>query len=111
MMVYDWDSLVVEDELNLLGIAAATFTTTWDIETKITPSREEAYEFVRDYEYHRGKLFTKKELQKISAAATFCMAYTARCEHAIDPQGERFEGSFRQALESIKGHNLYLLLN
>ncbi|OCA88063.1 hypothetical protein A8F94_09590 [Bacillus sp. FJAT-27225] len=102
VMVYDWDSLAVDDELNLLGIAAATFPTTWDIDTKITPSREEVYLFVKEYERHRGRTFTKKELMKIAAAATYTMAYTARCEHALNPKGENFEGSFRQALIEMK---------
>ncbi|MFC5464811.1 phosphotransferase [Lederbergia graminis] len=110
VMVYDWDSLTLEDELNLLGIAAATFPTSWDIETKITPSPEEAYLFVREYEYFRGKSFSKKELEKIAAATTYCIAYTARCEHAIDSFGNRLEGSFRQALEKINGNkSLYFL--
>lgn len=42
-----------------------------------------------DYESHSGKLFTKKELEKISAATTFCIAYIARCEYVLDPQYER----------------------
>lgn len=112
VMTYDWDSLTLEDELHLLGIASATFTATWDIETKITPSRHEAYMFVKDYEYFRDRPFTRRELEKISADATYCMAYTARCEYSIDPECEKYEGSFRQALEQIRGENtFYLLLN
>lgn len=105
VMVYDWDSLKLDDELHFLGIAAAAFTTTWDIPVKITPSQEESYDFVKEYEHGRGKKFSRREMSKISAAATFCLAYTARCEHAIDPAGEKYEGSFRQALDSMIGDN------
>ncbi|QHT62402.1 hypothetical protein GXP70_22065 [Paenibacillus lycopersici] len=102
-MVYDWDSLKLEDELNVLGIAAATYTTTWDIPVKITPSQEEAHAFALEYEQARGTRFSRDEWTKIAAAATYCMAYVARCEHALDAEGERYEGSFRQALASMTG--------
>ncbi|WP_143088982.1 hypothetical protein [Paenibacillus sp. UNC496MF] len=104
-MVYDWDSLKIEDELNILGIAAATFTTTWDVPVKITPSQEEAYAFVMEYEQSRGKRFSMNELTKISAAATYCLSYVARCEHALDSECNNYEGSFRQALASMTGDN------
>lgn len=103
VMIYDWDSLKLEDELNILGIAAATFTTTWDIPVKITPSQEESYYFVKEYEQFRCKRFSSEEMTKISAAATYCLAYVARCEHALDPKSEKYEGSFRQALASMLG--------
>ncbi|MBK1813282.1 hypothetical protein JHL18_21910 [Clostridium sp. YIM B02505] len=105
VMIYDWDSLSLQDEYHLLGIAASTFTTTWDIPVKITPSQNEAYEFVREYENVRGKKFTKEELMKISACSTYIMAYTARCELAVDPNNNNFEGSFRQALSKMVGDN------
>ncbi|AZN42722.1 hypothetical protein [Paenibacillus albus] len=106
-MVYDWDSLKLEDELNVLGIAAATFTTTWDIPVKITPSQEESYAFVKEYEQFRGSAFTGEEWTKVSAATTYCLAYVARCEHALDQEGNNYEGSFRHALASMVGE-LYL---
>ncbi|GKU25057.1 hypothetical protein [Clostridium folliculivorans] len=105
IMIYDWDSLCLQDEYHLLGIAASTFTTTWDIPVKITPSQHEAYEFVREYESVRGKKFTKEELMKISACSTYIMSYTARCELAVDPDNNNFEGSFRQALSKMTGDN------
>ena len=73
VMVYDWDSLILADEFDLLGNAARAFTTTWDIPVKITPSQEEAYAFVQEYEIRRKKRFTKNEWVKISAYATYHM--------------------------------------
>ncbi|REE94619.1 aminoglycoside phosphotransferase (APT) family kinase protein [Paenibacillus taihuensis] len=107
VMVYDWDSLKLEDELNVLGIAAATFTTTWDIPVRITPSQEESLAFVNEYEQARGTKISSDERAKISAAATYCMAYVARCEHALDSHGNNYDGSFRQALAAMRG-DLYL---
>jgi hypothetical protein len=109
VMIYDWDSLKLEDELNVLGIAAATFTTTWDIPVKITPSQEESYYFVKEYEHFRRKRFSSEEMTKISAAATYCLAYVARCEHALDQKNKNYEGSFRQALASMVGDNYFNL--
>jgi hypothetical protein len=109
VMIYDWDSLKLEDELNVLGIAAATFTTTWDIPVKITPNQKESYYFVKEYEHLRCKKFTNEEMTKISAAATYCIAYVARCEHALDPKSKNYEGSFRQALASMVGDNYFNL--
>jgi len=110
VMIYDWDSLCIQDEYHLLGIAASTFTTTWDIPVKINPSQAEANEFVKEYEYVRQRRFTKEELRKISASATYIMAYTARCELSMDPLNKTFNGSFRQALSNMVGDN-YLGIN
>ncbi|MCQ6561551.1 hypothetical protein [Paenibacillus mendelii] len=104
VMIYDWDSLKLEDELHLLGLAAATFPTNWDIPVVITPSQEESAWFVREYEAARGIPFKAQELAAISAAATYVMSYTARCELAINPNNERYEGSFREALQTMKGN-------
>jgi len=104
-MVYDWDSLCLQDEYHLLGIAAATFTTTWDIPVKITPSQEEAFEFVAEYERAMGKKFSRNELLKISACTTSVMCYTARCELSVDPENVYYEGSYRQTLYEMNGEN------
>ena len=102
VMIYDWDSLMLHDEFDLLGNAARAFTTTWDIPVKIVPSREEVNAFVTEYEYVRGKRFTKQEWVRISACATYHMCYTARCELSIDYP---YAGSFRQALAEMKEDN------
>lgn len=104
-VVYDWDSLTLVDELVAVGAAAATFPTTWDIDVKITPSQQESCQFVMDYQLHRGKRFTAPEMFKIAGAATYAMAYTARCEHALLATGGAPKGEVIQALESMIGDN------
>ncbi|HEX8696766.1 MAG TPA: hypothetical protein VF746_30385 [Longimicrobium sp.] len=94
-VIYDWDSLRREDECVLLGFAAATFPATWDLDVRLTPAPEESLAFVRAYERARESPFSPRELRRVSAAATYMIAYTARCEHAADPEGER---GFREAL-------------
>ncbi len=103
VMIYDWDSLRIEDELEIIGHAAATFTTTWEIPVRLTPTPEECFAFVRDYETARKKKFSRRELRKISASALYILAYSARCEHARDPEGLNIaEGSFRDALQDAQ---------
>lgn len=103
--VYDWDSLRLENELVILGNALKGFLTTWymNIES-IVPTPEEVNLFIQDYESAREQAFTPSEQQKIRAAFLYSMAYTARCEHAIDPNGEKIPGSFREALQNYQAY-------
>ena len=81
------------------GEAARGFTMTWHLDVLITPSQDEARAFVEEYETFRGKAFTRDERATIAAAATYALAYSARCEHCIDPRTEGFPpGSPRAAL-------------
>jgi len=102
-IVYDWDSLVRADECRIVGNAAATFPCNWYLDVPRVPRPDECTAFVRDYERARLKQFTDGELKRICAAATYCRAYTARCEHAIDRAGERLTGSWREALREGDG--------
>lgn len=101
-VIYDWDSLVLENELVLVGMAAATFPATWYLDVRRTPTPAEAEQFVRDYENARGVPFTQAERKHIAATATYAMAYTARCEHALDPDVRNYGDSFREALVSAR---------
>jgi hypothetical protein len=97
-MVYDWDSLRVEDECIIVGAAAVHFLVTWDIPVVLTPTPAECLAFVQAYERARGQPFSHDQHRRIAAAGTYAMAYTARCEHALDPTGARIAGSFREIL-------------
>ena len=97
-VIYDWDSLRLDDECVLVGSAAATHPTAWDLDVRLTPTPDEARAFVDAYERARGAPFTVEELRRISAAATYLIAYTARCEHSVDPASEKLPGSYREIL-------------
>jgi len=103
-VVYDWDSLMLESELILVGVAAATFTATWYLPVRLTPTVDEAREFVGEYENACGVAFTAQERHQINGAATYARAYSARREHAIDPEGKRYAGGFREALAAATTH-------
>ena len=96
--VYDWDSLRPEKEVVVVGIAASNFTSTWSLGVPNPPSPEETRRFVEDYEAARGEQFFEEERRAVAAAAAYATAYIARCEHALDVEGEDFRGSFREAL-------------
>lgn len=97
-IVYDWDSLQLSNECRIVGGAAATFTCNWYLDVDRVPRPDESAAFVREYENARGQRFAAEELRAVCAAATYCMAYVARCEHAIDLDGRRLPGSWREAL-------------
>ncbi len=99
-VIYDWDSLRLDRETVLVGHTAAHFPYTEYFDVPRRASPEEARLFVEEYEAARGVPFSEQDRVAVSAAATYGLAYTARCEHALDPEGEDLEGSFREALSS-----------
>jgi hypothetical protein len=79
---YDWDSLHLGREAVIVGVAAMTFTTNFDIPgLKLTPTPDEVRAFVDEYSAARETPLTRSEREQIAACATFIAAYTARCEH------------------------------
>ncbi len=104
--VYDWDSLRLENELVILGNALKGFLTTWYVNVKsMVPTPDEIGLFIQEYESARGQAFTRVEQQTIRAAFVYSMAYTARCEHAIDSVGAKIQGSFREALRNCEAYS------
>jgi hypothetical protein len=99
--IYDWDSLAVDREPVIVGQAATHFTMTWRLPVRVAPDAVEVAAFVTDYEEARGSVFSAAERAAIDAAGAYSMAYTARCEHALDPHAAEFPaGSAREFLAS-----------
>lgn len=99
-VVYDWDSLAVAPETDIVGMAAAIFTATWELDVVPRfPTREEMAAFVADYEDAAGHSFSASEWECIGAAATYMVAYVARCEHC-DGNPEDAQ-SARRALRAL----------
>ncbi len=99
-IVYDWDSLAVEQEPVFVGKTAVAFPMTWYDDTERYPAPEAAAAFVRDYEAARGRRFDEAERAVVAAAAIDALSYMARCEHARDPAAEAPAGSVREALRA-----------
>lgn len=97
--IYDWDSLIRTDEPRIVGQAAATHTATWYLPVAILATPDEARDFVAAYEDARGRGFTREEQKRLAAAATYNIAYGARCEACGDPRATSFPpGSQRDTL-------------
>lgn len=89
-VVYDWDALAVAREPALVGMAAATFPVAYDQEVPARfPAPPLMAAFIADYQAATGRAFTPGERRTAWAAATYLLAYVARCEHCLDARVDR----------------------
>lgn len=97
-VIYDWDSLRLEPEPQLVAGAAVHFPYTEAFPVPRVASLDELRAFVEEYEHERPTPFAREERSAVWAYAVYALAYTARCEHARDPSGSRPANSYRDAL-------------
>jgi len=101
-VVYDWDSVLMNDEPVVVGEAARGFTMTWYLDVPVIPTISEARAFVTEYEEARGRPFDREQRRRLGGAAAYALAYTARCEACLDSASGDFPpGSARHALASF----------
>lgn len=81
--IYDADSLSLVPESTAVGIAAATWSAFGEAGEQIAPSPEEAAAWARAYE-RAGRPLTPAQRHAAGGAILHALAYTARCEHALD---------------------------
>ncbi len=101
--IYDWDSLAVRSEAAIVGNAAMTFTTNFDLpDVSRAPTPTEMAAFIDEYTAARTRPMTAAERRQIAACALFLGAYTARCEHcAVDGHCAADDpGSFTSSLRT-----------
>jgi hypothetical protein len=80
--IFDWDSLAVRSEAAIVGNAAMSFTTNFDLpNVRRAPTPPEMGAFIDEYQTARSAPLTVEERRQIAACAMFLGAYTARCEH------------------------------
>jgi hypothetical protein len=100
--IYDWDSLAVEREPVIVGHAATHFSMTWRLPVRVAPTPHEVMAFIAEYEDAREQSFSAAERRAVDAAGIYSMAYTARCEHALDPEAKEYPpGSAREFLAGL----------
>jgi len=87
--VYDWDSLALVSESEAVAIGATTWSKSGRTNDP-TPDASDVERYLAVYEARRGVPFTTVQRTAFRAAVVATMTYTARCEHAIDPNEERF---------------------
>jgi hypothetical protein len=92
VVAYDWDSLAEATESIAVGQAAATWRSTGEPGDPIAPGPDEVRAYLSAYESVAGHSFTDEQRQAGLAAALWVLAYTARCEHALEAlTGRRVE--------------------
>jgi hypothetical protein len=82
--VYDWDSLSLASEAVVAGQAAATWRSTGETADLLAPDAAEIDRFISAFAEATGRQFSSPEMEVAHAAAVWVMAYTARCEHALE---------------------------
>ena len=85
LAVFDFESLHYASESMSVGAAAATSRALGEEGEPDAPSADEITRFVAAYEVARGEAFTPSQRNSARAAALFVLAYTARCEHSLEP--------------------------
>jgi hypothetical protein len=84
--VFDWDSLGMRREVEIVGIAAHVHTADWSrVLGRVIPNADEIRAFIADYEAARGRTFSKAERQSLFANGVYLLAYGARCGHSLQP--------------------------
>lgn len=92
VVAYDWDSLAEATESIAVGQAGATWRSTGEPGDPIAPGPDEVQAYLSAYEVAAGRPFTGEQRQAGLAAALWVLAYTARCEHALEAlTGRRVE--------------------
>lgn len=79
---YDWDSLAAGPEPVLVGLSAGAFTA-GSTNGDQAPSPLEVRQFLQDYDRLRARPLTSSEQETAAAAATWVMAYNARCNLSL----------------------------
>lgn len=87
--VYDWDSVTLVPESEAVAIGATTWSKSGRSDDP-TPGAPDIDRYLEVYEARRGEPVNDVQRTAYRAATVAVMAYTARCEHAIDPREERF---------------------
>ncbi|MCU1526669.1 MAG: hypothetical protein JWP75_432 [Frondihabitans sp.] len=95
---FDWD-LVSAPEAQIAGFAAATFTDGGS-GVQDLPQPVEVAAFLRDFSSSRWEPLTRDELAQSAAAASWALAYNARCQLSF-LQGSPDPGS---ALDLVRKH-------
>jgi hypothetical protein len=105
VIVYDWDSLSPAPLAVVAGQAAATWRSTGESGDLMVPDAVEVDQFIRLFAAARGTPFSPSEIGVARGAAVWVMAYSARCEHALELRTAWKRTRARQWLRT-QGENL-----
>jgi hypothetical protein len=104
---YDWDSLALRPETELVGISAHGFTADWTLkDVRRIPTADDIRAYVADYETARGRPFSKRERKSLFAACVYSIAYGARCTHSLNPGKKEWQENTYPYLLRTEGEAL-----
>ena len=81
--IYDADSLSLVPESTAVGIAAATWSAFGEEAEATAPGPEEAARWVAAYE-QADRPLSRAQWHAAGGSVLYSLAYTARCEHAVE---------------------------
>jgi hypothetical protein len=84
---YDWDSLGAFHESRGVGIAAATWRSTGEAHDPAAPDSKEIDTYLDTYVKAAGGSRGRQWRTAAMGSALYTLAYTARCEHALEARG------------------------
>jgi hypothetical protein len=84
LVAYDWDSLALVAEPVAAGQAAATWCSTGEADDPIAPDPDEVHAYLDAYQAATNRHLAAEERHTAMASALWVLAYTARCEHAVE---------------------------
>jgi hypothetical protein len=87
LAVYDWDSLALVSEATAVGQAAATWCVTSEPGGSTFPTLQEMVAYVEAYDDASGSSLSPAQWRAAGGAATWVLAYAARCEHSLSVVG------------------------
>lgn len=106
---YDWDSLIAHSEPVVAGLAAGAHTE-GSSAGAVASTPEEVTAFLADYDDFRGRLFSREDQTIAAAAATWVLAYNARCGVTSEAWG--FEPAAGSPLRMLSNHrDSYMRVN
>jgi len=101
---YDWDSLGAFRESRGVGIAAATWRSIGETDDPAAPDSEEIEAYLDIYVKAAGGSRSRQWRTAAMGAALYALAYTARCEHALEARDpHRRPRRARDTLEADRG--------
>ncbi len=110
LAVYDWDSVALVEESTAVGQAAITWRVTAEPGGTSYPSVDEVVRYVAAFEDAAGHRLSSSQWRAAGAAATYLLAYTARCELSLEASGvKRMDNSAARHRLAESGEQLLAL--
>jgi hypothetical protein len=101
---YDWDSLGAFRESRAVGIAAATWRSIGEAHDPAAPDSKEIDAYLDTYVEAAGGSRSRQWRTAAMGAALYTLAYTARCEHALEARGPHHQPRrARDTLDADRG--------